>query len=77
MRVFIKADHPIFKRIDEYVESNQVQEKYGELVAAGYENISMDPWVPLTNSNWCGNIDEHNFDIEDHGQCLKCKKALH
>ena len=42
MKIMIRADHPIFKRIDKVVEDYELAEIYGELFEAGYENIRIE-----------------------------------
>ena len=39
---FVKADHPVLRRIDEFVDAGDLGEFVAELSDAGYENISID-----------------------------------
>ena len=41
-KYFVKADHPILRRIDEFVEAGDLEKFVADLTAAGYENISID-----------------------------------
>jgi hypothetical protein len=42
MKYFVKADHPILKRIDKFVDGADLGEFLDELSSLGYENISVD-----------------------------------
>ena len=43
---FVKADHPVLKRIDDFVPAGELGKFVAELTDAGYENISIDTIFP-------------------------------
>lgn len=47
MKYFVKADHPVLRRIDEFVEAGDLGDFVAELSALGYENISIDSIMPM------------------------------
>ena len=47
MYYFVKADHPILKRIDEFVDAGDLGDFVAELSELGYENISIDTIMPM------------------------------
>jgi len=48
MKTMIRADHPIFKRIDKIVSDElEVAELVGELMELGYENIVVKPFTEV------------------------------
>ena len=47
MKYLVKANHPILKRIDEFIDAKDLFEFVAELSDLGYENIFIDTLMPM------------------------------
>ena len=46
MKVIVRGDHPIFKRVDEiFDDPERAKERVGELIHYGYDNVYVEPFV--------------------------------
>lgn len=48
-KLMVKADHPIFKRVDKIIKPYQIENLVLSLIDAGYENINVSAYKGEVN----------------------------